>query len=78
MRQNKTVMDLQECEEFISDMVVGKRKRFLMASSGDGSLSAYDIRQHKLKLKSETFDAEFLSLGIIKVRFLKKTGSKLR
>ena len=66
MRQNKAVMDVKEHEEFISDMDVEKNKRYLVATSGDGTLSAFDIRKHKLKLQSELFDSELLSVAIIK------------
>ena len=72
LRQNKTVMQLHECEEFISDMCIDNRGRVLLATSGDGSLSAYDIRHHKLKVKSETFDSEFLSCAIVKVAALQQ------
>ena len=60
-------MEIHECEEFISDMCIDSRERVLLATSGDGTLSAYDIRHHKLKVKSETFDSEFLSCAIVKV-----------
>ena len=35
--------------------------------SGDGTLSAFDIRKHKMKQQSELFDSEMLSLAIVKV-----------
>ena len=35
--------------------------------SGDGTLSAFDIRKHKMKLQSEIFDSELLSLASVKV-----------
>lgn len=64
-------MEIQECEEFISDMAIDSRNRVLLATSGDGTLTAYDIRHHKLKVKSEVFDSELLSLGVIKVSWFK-------
>ena len=35
--------------------------------SGDGTLSAFDIRKHKLKVQSELFDSDLLSLAVVKV-----------
>jgi hypothetical protein len=35
--------------------------------SGDGTLTAFNIRRKKLELQSELFDAEFLSLAQMKV-----------
>ena len=59
-------MKIQECEDFISDMAIDSRNRVLLATSGDGTLSEYDIRHHKHKLTSENHDVELLSLGIVK------------
>jgi len=35
--------------------------------SGDGSLSVTDLRHHKQKGKSDTFESELLSVAIVKV-----------
>ena len=35
--------------------------------SGEGTLSAFDIRKHKLLLQSELLDSGLLSVAIIKV-----------
>ena len=40
----------------------------LVFSSGDGTLTALDIRKHKMKLQSELFDSELLSLAPVKVK----------
>ena len=60
-------MESNETSEFISDMAIEKNGRVLLATSGEGTLSAFDIRKHKLKVQSELFDAEFLSLAVMKV-----------
>jgi len=39
----------------------------LLTSSGEGTLSAFDIRKHKLLLQSELLDSGLLSLAVIKV-----------
>ena len=36
--------------------------------SGDGTLTSFDIRKHKMKVQSELFDSELLSLAAVKVR----------
>jgi len=38
-----------------------------MATSGEGTLSAFDIRKHKLLMQSELLDSGLLSLVIVKV-----------
>jgi len=35
--------------------------------SGEGTLSAFDIRKHKLLLQSELLDSGLLSLAVVKV-----------
>lgn len=39
--------------------------------SGDGTLSAFDIRKHKMKVQSELFDSDLLSLAVVKVIIFK-------
>jgi len=36
--------------------------------SGEGTLSAFDIRKHKLLMQSELLDSGLLSLAVVKVR----------
>lgn len=61
-------MELKECEEFISDMTIDKNHKLLLATSGEGTLTVFNIRQKKLLLQSELFDSEMLSLAIVKVK----------
>jgi hypothetical protein len=62
-------MNVKENDDFISDMIIDESNRLLLATSGDGTLSAFDIRKHKMKLQSELFDSEFLSLARVKVNY---------
>lgn len=39
----------------------------MFVCSGDGTLSAFDIRKHKMKVQSELFDSDLLSLAVVKV-----------
>ena len=34
--------------------------------SGEGTLTAFDIRKHKLMMQSELFDSEMLSMAVMK------------
>lgn len=42
------VWSVKQCEEYISDLDLDASKRMLLASSGDGSLNAINIRTKKL------------------------------
>ncbi len=59
---------LKENADFISDMAEGEGT--LLATSGDGSLSAVDIRQRKLLQRSDTNESELLSLAIAKASWV--------
>lgn len=39
-------------------------------ASGDGTLTAFNIRQKRMELQSELFDSELLSLSILKVNII--------
>ncbi|KAI1301709.1 WD repeat-containing protein 55 [Halotydeus destructor] len=54
------VMELNECEDYISDMDIDSAKRIVVASSGEGTLSAFNVRAKRLEEpQSELFDAGF-------------------
>ena len=48
-------------------MVVDDGRRTLVAASGDGCLSAIDMRQRQLEQKSDCNESELLSLALVKV-----------
>ncbi|CAD5117662.1 DgyrCDS6414 [Dimorphilus gyrociliatus] len=62
LRKQKSVMEMKECEEFISDMVIDESKKILLATSGEGTLTTFDVKKHKMRLQSELFESEFLSI----------------
>ncbi|GFO47550.1 WD repeat-containing protein 55 [Plakobranchus ocellatus] len=57
----------KECEDFISDMIVDDNKKLIIASSGEGTLTAFNIRRKRMELQSELFDSELLCLAKMKV-----------
>ncbi|KAK3099283.1 hypothetical protein FSP39_002018 [Pinctada imbricata] len=66
MRTNSAIMEMKESEEFISDMAIDDQRKILLATSGDGTLTAFNIRKKRMELQSELFDSEFLSLSLVK------------
>ena len=61
------VMTYKEHEDFISSFAIHTKEKCLLASSGDGTLSAHDLRTNKAKLRTETdADDEILSLAVVK------------
>ncbi|XP_014672072.1 PREDICTED: WD repeat-containing protein 55-like [Priapulus caudatus] len=59
------IVEWKESEEFISDMAIDSNKRTLVATSGEGTLTAYSVRSKKMILQSELMDSEFLSVAIV-------------
>ncbi|KAH8025380.1 hypothetical protein HPB51_007692 [Rhipicephalus microplus] len=65
-RTNAAVMECRESDDFISDLATGDNHRVLLATSGDGTLTAFNLRQRALQLQSEPLEDEFLSLAVLK------------
>ena len=66
MRHKEPVMDLKESDDCITDILGSEDRKVLLVTSGEGTLSAYDPRKHKLKIQSELMDAGLQSLAIVK------------
>ncbi|RWS22301.1 WD repeat-containing protein 55-like protein, partial [Leptotrombidium deliense] len=66
-------MSIKECDGYISDLDVDSNRRIVVATSGEGTLSAFNIRAKKLEPpQSELFDAGFQS-----VRFMESKNKVL-
>eukprot|EP00288_Rhodomonas_lens_P015959 CAMPEP_0177708220 /NCGR_PEP_ID=MMETSP0484_2-20121128/10165_1 /TAXON_ID=354590 /ORGANISM="Rhodomonas lens, Strain RHODO" /LENGTH=375 /DNA_ID=CAMNT_0019219779 /DNA_START=11 /DNA_END=1138 /DNA_ORIENTATION=- len=66
LRQQRCVHELNEHEDFISDMVLADDNKTLLCAGGDGYLSVWNRRSGKLLAMSDQMEDEFLSLAIIK------------
>ena len=67
-RQKKATMEVKECQDYISDLAVGNDKRVLLATSGEGTLTAFHTKKKKMILQSELIDSEMLCVTFMKVR----------
>ncbi|KAI7821139.1 WD40-repeat-containing domain protein [Kickxella alabastrina] len=66
VRQNKPAFSYNEHVDYISDMVFNADKRHLLATSGDGCLSVYDVRKAKPFHVSANQDDELLSIALLR------------
>eukprot|EP00057_Strongylocentrotus_purpuratus_P003868 XP_003727551.1 PREDICTED: WD repeat-containing protein 55 isoform X3 [Strongylocentrotus purpuratus] len=66
LRTQKAIMEMKENEEFISSLVVGKDKKILLATSGDGTMSAFNVRRRRFDLQSEHVNSELLCASLVK------------
>lgn len=65
-RHSRAVLECRESDDFLSDLAVAGSPRTLLATSGDGTLTAVSLRQRGTREQSEPFDEEFLSLVVLK------------
>ncbi|KAG9302850.1 hypothetical protein G9A89_009627 [Geosiphon pyriformis] len=66
IRQGNEIMEYSEHEDFISDFAFSQESKTLLATSGDGALSVYDIRRPNLVAMSDNQEDELLSIAIVK------------
>lgn len=66
LRTHEAVFAFDENEDFISDFAVNDAVDTLLATSGDGTLSVFDLRRGKLAARSDPLDDELLSVEVIK------------
>ncbi|ESO05194.1 hypothetical protein HELRODRAFT_111197 [Helobdella robusta] len=65
-RHHKSIMEMSEHDDCITDMITDEKNNLLLCTSGDGTLSVHDIRKHKLKMQSELMNSGLQSLAIVK------------
>ena len=52
-------MEMKECNDFISDLDVDSVHKIVLATSGEGTLTAFNVRAKKLETQSEMFENGF-------------------
>ncbi|KAG8197966.1 hypothetical protein JTE90_020341 [Oedothorax gibbosus] len=65
-RMQAPIETFQDCEDYISSLTINSEKKILLATSGDGILTTYNVRAKKLVMQSEDFDCDLLCAGIFK------------
>lgn len=48
IRREKPVMSFKSMEDFVSDMITTDAKKFLVCSSGDGTITSFNIPARKM------------------------------
>ncbi|KAJ1873637.1 WD domain repeat-containing protein 55 [Coemansia sp. RSA 486] len=66
VRSNKPAFAYNEHVDYVSDMAYNADRRHLLATSGDGCLSVYDVRKAKPYRVSDNQDDELLSIAIMR------------
>merc|ERR1711957_1087102 len=66
LRSRSKVKEFKESEDYISDMLWVPDSHSLLATSGDGTLSVFDMKAKKMDTVSDYMEEELLSLELIK------------
>ena len=59
---DEPLMNEKQNEDYLSDMDIDSSNRILLTTSGDGHLSAFNVKSKKFVLQSEPFDSGFQSV----------------
>lgn len=65
-RTFSSIMEMDDCKDYVSDMEVDKEGRRLLCTSGDGVLSVFDLHKKSLEKQSDHLEEELLSLSIMR------------
>lgn len=76
VRTGSEAMEYSDHTDFISDFDYDPNSKTLVASSGQGTISIYDIRKPTMLTMSENQDDELLSICIVKDRRKVVVGSQ--
>lgn len=63
-RQHRCVVEWTDHSDYISDMTCNSALDHMLVTSGDGTLSSYDLRKNKLEGRSDDLEDELLSVVI--------------
>lgn len=63
---DKSILMVKKNEDYISDIITNDEKKYLLCSSGDGSLTTIDLVNRQYKLQSEEYDEELTCLGLFR------------
>ncbi|XP_026475749.1 WD repeat-containing protein 55 homolog [Ctenocephalides felis] len=64
VKEQDPLFSLKKCEDYISDMITNDHKKYLVCSSGDGSLTTININMRKIHVQSEEYEEELTCLGL--------------
>lgn len=65
-QDNTPIYKTKKNEDYISDMVTNESRKYLLCSSGDGSLTTIDLEKRAIYMQSEDHDDELTCLGLFR------------
>ncbi|KAK6637781.1 hypothetical protein RUM44_008203 [Polyplax serrata] len=75
IRRDTPVMSFKKMEDFVSDIITNDAKKFLVCSSGDGTITSFNMSTKKMFIQSEGYDAELNCMQVLKYECKLLAGS---
>lgn len=66
LRKESPIFSLKEMEDYVSCIITNDAKRYLICSSGEGTITTINIGSKKLHVQSELYEAELNCMALIK------------
>lgn len=71
IRKGKTPIMVEErCHDFISCLAIDSNGKYLFATSGDGTMSTFNIKRRKFMVQSENAEHDMSCVSVVKVIWL--------
>ncbi|XP_043237000.1 WD repeat-containing protein 55 homolog isoform X2 [Amphibalanus amphitrite] len=65
-RARKEVMSVKQCEDYISDLIADDDQRYLVASSGEGTITSFSLRSRTVHTQCDMYEAPLTCMTFIK------------
>ncbi|PIK50403.1 putative WD repeat-containing protein 55 isoform X2 [Apostichopus japonicus] len=66
LRFEKAVFEAKQNEDYLSDIAVDETNRIVFATSGDGTMSTFNIKRRRFDLQSENLHSELMCVEIVR------------
>lgn len=66
IRKNSPICSLKEMDDYVGCMATTEVQKYLVCTSGDGTITSLDLRNRRLHLQSEVYEAELTSMAIMR------------
>ncbi|XP_037070061.1 WD repeat-containing protein 55 homolog isoform X2 [Pollicipes pollicipes] len=65
-RTRAEVMSVKQCEDYISDLICDDDQRWLVASSGEGTITSFSLRTRRVHTQCDMYEAPLTCMTFIK------------
>uniref|UniRef100_A0A1B6E1Q1 WD repeat-containing protein 55 homolog n=1 Tax=Clastoptera arizonana TaxID=38151 RepID=A0A1B6E1Q1_9HEMI len=65
LRQNKQISSFKKMEDYVSSIISNDERRYIVCTSGEGTVTSFDMRSRNMHIQSEVFEAELTCAAIV-------------